>query len=212
MPQVHIVDRYMATLNKFNITNDGKGLDYFIPELDEVKQSDLPSSHLFGYIGIVIGAAHSTKKMPAEKLKELCSKIHFPIILLGGKEDFATGEKIAEVDRGHVYNACGKFSLNESADIVRKAKLIITHDTGLMHIAAAFKKSIISIWGNTVPSFGMTPYYGNVQMPNALFEVANLRCRPCTKIGFDACPKKHFKCMKQQNIDAIVATVQQMLQ
>lgn len=212
MPQVHIVDRYMATLNKFNITNDGRGLDYFIPELDEVKQSDLPSSHLFGYIGIVIGAAHSTKKMPVEKLKELCTKIHFPIILLGGKDDFAFGEKIAEVDRGHVYNACGKFSLNESADIVRKAKLIITHDTGLMHIAAAFKKPIISIWGNTVPSFGMTPYYGNIQMPQAVFEVTSLKCRPCTKIGYDTCPKKHFKCMNLQNIDTIVATAQQMLQ
>jgi len=210
MPKVHIVDRYLATLNKFNVVNDGKGLDYFIPELDEVKQTDLPLSHIFGYIGLVIGAAHNTKKLPVEKLKELCTKIHYPIVLLGGKEDRAIGEQIADVDRGHVYNSCGKFSLNESADIVRKAKLIITHDTGLMHIAAAFKKPIISIWGNTVTAFGMTPYYGNVQMPNAIFEVTNLGCRPCTKIGYDSCPKKHFKCMNLQNIDAIVASVESM--
>jgi heptosyltransferase-2 len=210
MPKVHIVDRYLATLNKFSVVNDGKGLDYFISEIDEVKQTDLPLSHVFGYIGLVIGAAHNTKKLPVEKLKELCSKIHYPIILLGGKEDRAIGEKIADVDRGHVYNSCGKFNLNESADIVRKAKLIITHDTGLMHIAAAFKKPIISIWGNTVTTFGMTPYYGNVQMPNAIFEVTNLGCRPCTKIGHNSCPKKHFKCMNLQNIDAIVASVEAM--
>ena len=210
MPKVHIVDRYMATLSKFNVVNDGKGLDYFIPEMDEIKQADLPLAHVFGYIGLVIGAAHNTKKLPVKKLKELCSKIHYPIILLGGKEDRAIGEEIADIDRGHVYNSCGKFSLNESADIIRKAKLVITHDTGLMHIAAAFKKPIISIWGNTVPAFGMTPYYGNVQMPNALFEVNNLRCRPCTKIGYNSCPKKHFKCMNLQNIDAIVTSVEAM--
>jgi heptosyltransferase-2 len=73
-----------------------------------------------------------------------------------------------------------------------------------MHIAAAFKKPIISIWGNTVPTFGMTPYYGNMQAPNAIFQIENLKCRPCTKIGFDRCPKRHFNCMQQQNIDAIV--------
>jgi heptosyltransferase-2 len=211
MPNVHIVDRYMETLSKFNVTNDGNGLDYFIPELDEVKQSDLPSSHLFGYIGLVIGAAHNTKKLPVEKLKELCSKIHYPIILLGGKEDKETGDIIAAVDKGNVYNACGKFNLNESADIVRKAKLIITHDTGLMHIAAAFKKPIISIWGNTIPSFGMAAYYGNIQMPNATFEVGNLKCRPCSKIGHNSCPKRHFNCMNQQNIDAIVNSVNALL-
>ena len=211
MPNVHIVDRYMDTVKSFNVTNDGKGLDYFIPALDEVKQRDIPSSHLFGYIGLVIGAAHNTKKLPVEKLKELCSKIHYPIILLGGKEDRAIGEEIANTDEGKIYNSCGKFSINESADIVRKAKLIITHDTGLMHIAAAFKKPIISIWGNTVPSFGMTPYYGNIQVANATFQIENLKCRPCTKIGYDACPKKHFKCMNLQNINAIVNTANEML-
>jgi ADP-heptose:LPS heptosyltransferase len=210
MPNVHIVDRYMETLHKFHISNDGKGLDYFIPAMDEVKQNDLPASHLFGYIGLVIGAAHNTKKLPVEQLKELCTKLNYPIILLGGKEDRSIGEAIATVDNVRIYNSCGKFNLNESADLVRKAKLIITHDTGLMHIAAAFKKPIISIWGNTVPAFGMTPYYGNITVANAKFEVEKLSCRPCTKIGYNACPKKHFKCMKQQNIDAIVATAMQM--
>ena len=210
MPSIHIVDRYLATLSEFDIVNDGKGLDYFIPELDEVKQSDIPSSHLFGYIGLVIGAAHNTKKLPLEKLKELCSKLNYPIILLGGKEDRKIGEELTEIDSTKIYNSCGKFSINESADLVRKAKLIITHDTGLMHIAAAFKKPIISIWGNTVSSFGMTPYYGNTSVPNFRFEVENLRCRPCSKIGYNTCPKKHFKCMKMQNIDGIVATAESM--
>ncbi len=207
MPGLHIVDRYMETVKSFGIENDQEGLDYFIPEKDEVNLKDIPVSHLAGYIGIVIGAAHNTKKLPVEKLKELCSKIDHPIILLGGKEDAENGSLIASVDPVKIYTACGKFKLNESADLIRKAKLIITHDTGLMHIAAAFKKPIISVWGNTVPEFGMTPYYGKEEIPNSKFQILNLRCRPCSKIGFDKCPKGHFKCMKEISTESILKSV-----
>ena len=211
MPDVHIVDRYMKTVESFGVINDGVGLDYFIPGKDEVKQVDIPVSHHLGYIGLVIGAAHNTKKLPVEKLKELCSKIDHPIILLGAKEDNENAKEIASVDPIKIYNACGKFNLNESADLVRKSKLVITHDTGLMHIAAAFKKKIISVWGNTVPEFGMYPYYGKDQIRNFKFEISGLRCRPCSKIGYTKCPRGHFKCMKQISMDAVVETARQYL-
>ena len=211
MPDLHIVDRYMKTVESFGVKNDGEGLDYFIPGKDEVKQMDIPVSHHLGYIGLVIGAAHNTKKLPVEKLKELCSKIDHPIILLGGKEDNENAKQIASIDPIKVYNACGKFNLNESADLVKRSKLIITHDTGLMHIAAAFKKKIISVWGNTVPEFGMYPYYGNTQAPNFQFEINGLRCRPCSKIGYAKCPRGHFKCMKQISMDAVAETARQFL-
>jgi len=201
LPKVHIVDRYLATVKSFGVKNDGQGLDYFIPAKDEVKTEDIPTSHQFGYIGVVIGAAHNTKKLPIHKLKELCSNINHPIILLGGPEDKNAGDEIASVDEIKIYNACGKFNLNESADLVRKAKVIVTHDTGLMHIAAAFKKVIISVWGNTVPSFGMTPYYGDYQNKETRFEVEKLWCRPCSKIGYSKCPLGHFKCMEQQDVE-----------
>jgi heptosyltransferase-2 len=189
----------MATVEKLGVVNDGLGLDYFIPENERVKKDDIPFSHSHGYVAIAIGAAHNTKKLPVEKLQELVEKIKYPIILLGGKEDFLNGEKVAESDTVKIYNACGKFSLNESADIVSNAKLVISHDTGLMHIAAAFKKNILSVWGNTVPSFGMVPY----QTIYEVFQVNKLWCRPCSKTGFDKCPLGHFKCMKNQSMDAI---------
>ncbi|HEV3326245.1 MAG TPA: glycosyltransferase family 9 protein [Puia sp.] len=160
MPAVHIVDRYMETIAGFGIRNDGAGLDYFIPGKDELKPEDIPTSHQAGYIGVVIGAALPTKKLPFHKLAELCEKARQPLILLGGPEDAAVGEKLAAIDPIKIYNACGKFNLNESAGLVRQAKLVVTHDTGLMHIAAAFKRPVVSVWGNTVPEFGMYPYYG----------------------------------------------------
>ena len=213
MPDLHIVDRYMKTVESFGVINDEEGLDYFIPQKDEVKQKDIPVSHHAGYIGLVIGAAHYTKKLPVDKLKELCTRIDHPIILLGGKEDNEKGKQIATVDPVKVYNACGKFNLNESADLVKKSKLIITHDTGLMHIAAAFKKKIISVWGNTVPEFGMYPYFGKSHPASGgtKFQITGLSCRPCSKIGYSQCPRGHFKCMRQISMDAVAETARQYL-
>lgn len=214
LPDVHIVDRYMDTLKSLGVKNDGRGLDYFVPEKDRVKESDIPAGHLAGYIGVVIGAAHNTKKLPLHKLKELCAAIDHPIILLGGKEDRENGEQIAGVDPHKIYNSCGKFNINESADLVRRAKLIITHDTGLMHIASAFKKPVISIWGNTVPQFGMYPYYGALpantpkdKLPYDIMEVKPLYCRPCSKIGYNKCPLGHFKCMEKISMQEVVDNV-----
>jgi len=211
LPKVHIVDRYIKTVETFGVKNDGAGLDYFISEKEETKKNDIPASHHLGYITCVIGAAHNTKKWPVEKWKEFATQINHPLILLGGKEDLAAGEEIASVDSVKIYNACGKFSLNESADLVRKSKLVVTHDTGLMHIAAAYKKKIISIWGNTVPSFGMTPYYGNNSIQNSLMQVSGLWCRPCSKIGYDKCPFGHFKCMNKTAPGAVLDAVRQLL-
>lgn len=211
LPDVHIVDRYLATLKSFGVTNDGRGLDYFIPEKEETKKNDIPHSHHAGYIACVIGAAHGTKRWPVEKWKEFAQKMDHPIILLGGREDAANGNEIASVDDVKVYNSCGKFNLNESADLVRKAKLVISHDTGLMHIAAAFKRPVISLWGNTVPSFGMYPYYGDAQVTHTILQTRKLWCRPCSKIGYDKCPLGHFKCMQRISVEEVLSAVRKRL-
>ncbi len=214
--KVHIVDRYMDTVRSLGVKNDGAGLDYFIPEKDQIKDSDLPLSHVAGYIGVVIGAALGTKQLPVEKIKAICAAIDHPLVLLGGKEDAANGELIAAIDPIKIYNACGKFNLNESADLVRKSKFIITHDTGLMHIATAFNKRVVSIWGNTVPDFGMYPYYGErflqtrSQLPYEIVETKGLWCRPCSKIGFKTCPRGHFKCMKRITVEEVMEAVKKV--
>ncbi len=211
LPAIHIVDRYLQTVKNFGVINDRQGLDYFIPDEEKVNESDIPASHQAGYIGIVIGAALNTKKMPIHKLSALCIGINHPIILLGGKEDAATGATIAAADPHKIYNACGKFSINESADLVRRSKFIITHDTGLMHIAAALNKPMISVWGNTIPAFGMTAYYSNDKITDTRFEVTGLRCRPCSKIGYNKCPKGHFKCMENISEEEIINRTDQLL-
>lgn len=215
LPNIHIVDRYVATLKPLGLKMDSLGLDYFIPEKDEVELEWLPEPFQKQYVAFCIGGTWATKRLPLERMIELCDRINKPIVLLGGPEDQQTGAEIESFfqrkqgfdtyDEGLrelgkkalVYNACGKFNLNQSASLVKQASWVFTHDTGLMHIAAAFKKEIFSIWGNTVPEFGMYPY----RTKFTIFENKKLNCRPCSKIGFNKCPKGHFKCMKENVFD-----------
>jgi ADP-heptose:LPS heptosyltransferase len=201
LPDIHIVDRYLETVRLFDVVNDHRGLDYFIPPMEEVALADLPAAFHNGYILFAIGANHATKRLPAEKITEICRITRLPVILAGGMEDASIAEIISNACGPLVWNACGKFSINQSASLVRQARVVITHDTGLMHIAAAFRKKIISVWGNTIPGFGMSPYMAGTG--SAIHEVRGLKCRPCSKLGFEKCPKKHFKCMMDQDTSGI---------
>lgn len=207
LPDVHIVDRYLDTVKSVGIENDGRGLDFFFPK--EFIEPKILQALSTGFVAVVVGAKFKTKQLPAHKLIALCAGIEKPILLIGGKEDDALGRSIADSVK-HAVNGCGKYSLLESAWFVKQAELVITHDTGMMHIAAAFKKKIISIWGNTIPEFGMYPYLpsgGN----SFISEVDGLSCRPCSKIGYDKCPKGHFKCMEEQNIQLITKRANEFL-
>ncbi|MBI9037958.1 MAG: glycosyltransferase family 9 protein [Bacteroidales bacterium] len=205
LPDIHIVDRYFQAIKSLGIKNDNKGLDFFIDENNKIERSQLPETHRNGFVGFVIGGKHSTKMLPEDKIISICKKIDKPIILLGGPEDFEKGEIIQKNFGDKVYNSCGKYSINQSASLIFLSEKVITNDTGLMHIAAAYKKKIVSVWGNTVPAFGMYPYLPEVVKENSLIvEVKNLNCRPCSKIGFKKCPKKHFKCMNLIDEEKIV--------
>ncbi|HVZ95377.1 MAG TPA: glycosyltransferase family 9 protein [Chitinophagaceae bacterium] len=208
MPGVHITQRSLNTLRRFGVKNDGLGLDYFIPEGDCIKTEDLPTSHLSGFIAIVIGANHFTKKLPVYKLKELCSLLDYPVILLGGKEEVSAGEEIAAADPVKIYNACGKFNLNESADIVRRSHVVISHDTGLQYIACAFKKPVVAVWGSTSPELDVEPYYGEIFLkkfsePPYKNIYLKLWCQPCSKYGTKKCPLGHFNCMNKMPVKEI---------
>jgi ADP-heptose:LPS heptosyltransferase len=196
LPDIHIVDRYLETLSEFNVKNDHKGLDYFIPEKDKLDLKNLPEAHRTEYLAWVIGGSYATKMLPNEKIIEVLRRTEKPIVLLGGPEDAENGKLIAEKLGPNVFNACGKFNINQSASLVEQAAKILSNDTGLMHVAAAFNKPILSFWGNTIPEFGMYPYMPENQENSTIIQVADLNCRPCSKLGHKQCPKKHFQCMQ----------------
>jgi ADP-heptose:LPS heptosyltransferase len=209
LPDIHIVDRYFQTVRLFDVVNDHQGLDYYIPLEEEILISDLPDEYRHGFIIIVIGAKHFTKQIPDDKLIELCNHIESPVILLGGNEDFEKAEHVRRNCVKKVLNLCGLYSINQSASLIRQSDLVITPDTGLMHIAAAFHKKIISIWGNTIPEFGMSPYLSDSD--SRIFQISGLKCRPCSKIGFKKCPRKHFKCMNNIDIKEVIRCANELM-
>jgi heptosyltransferase-2 len=202
LPNIHIVDRYFETVKSIGVQNDNKGLDYFINEKDEVDiPSSLPTLFHEQYNVLVVGGSYFTKQIPINQLKEICSKSLLPLILLGGKEDSNVAEQVYQLYKNKTINLCGKLNLNQSASIIQQSHKVITSDTGLMHIAAAYKKDIISLWGNTIPEFGMGPYLAGKD--SQILEVKGLSCRPCSKLGYKKCPKGHFKCMNDIKIPEI---------
>ena len=202
MPDVHIVDRYFEAVKELGVKNDQNGLDFFLAKEDEVDVSGFSSDGK--YISMAIGAQFATKKLPVSKIIEILETIELPVVIIGGKEDVKEGEEICNaLSHKKIINACGEYSIQGSASIIRQSQLLITHDTGMMHVATAYDLPIISIWGNTVPEFGMYPYRPQAQDSYAIHQVEGLSCRPCSKIGYQKCPKKHFRCMMDQDIEQI---------
>jgi len=216
MPGRHITQRSLDTIAPLGVKDDGFGLDYFIPEKDRVTVKDIPMSHSAGYVALVIGANHYTKRLPTEKLAELCRLIDYPIMLLGGKEERETGASLAKIDDVRIYNACGKFNINESADLVRKAKLVVSHDTGLLYIACAFRQPSIAIWGGTSPKLDVEPYYGSNfvhAQREPIYEnvLMGLHCQPCSKYGTSTCPLGHFNCMNKLDMKSLAGNINKRL-
>ena len=209
MPEGHIVDRNMEPLRHFNITNDGKGLDHFIPEADEFPLTDLPDYCKNGYVALVLAGTYFTKRMPVYKYRRLISEADIAFVLLGGNNEKAMADRILGWNTGNVVDFTGKLRINQSASLEKNASLVITNDTGLMHIAAAFKKKILSVWGNTSPELGMYPYFPG--RGSEILETKGLSCRPCSKLGYRQCPKKHFRCMNDIPEDRIIDWVKKEL-
>ena len=185
----HVVDRYFKTIKSLNIVNDFKGLDYFI--CDDLNLDVIVSGKFLVWC---IGASYEQKTLSINQIVQVCNNLTIPCLLLGGNNEFTKGEMIIqETTNNSIFNMCGKLSLDESAYYIKKSEVVLTGDTGLMHIAAAFHKKIISFWGCTKPLLGFSPY-----MPaNTSFQLVFApNKRPCSKHGNycqltkDGCVKK----------------------
>ena len=197
-PVSHVVLRYAEVLKPLGIPLDNRGLDFFIPaDIDEkIKQSlEFPK-----YNAIVLGGTYKTKKWLPEYYVELINKIGLPVVLLGGATEVPEAEIISKSLQVPYKNVVNTASILESAAYLKYSNVVITHDTGLMHIASAFRKPLLTIWGNTSPLFGMYPY----KTKFVVAENRELSCHPCSKLGYDACPKKHFKCIKELTPDIVL--------
>lgn len=198
MPAKHVVDRHYHTIEKLGCAPDQGGLDYFVA-IEALVDYRLIPIMANTFTAVVIGGHHMTKKLPEHKLVELLRVIVGPVVILGSEDEKVLGQKaagkLAIEGRWNIYNACGELTIAQSASVMQQATEVYSHDTGLMHIAAALGKRVHTIWGSTVPAFGMYPYGTDF----TVIQVTGLGCRPCHKHGWPACPLGHFKCMADQD-------------
>lgn len=200
LPDRHTVERYAHALRKLQsepalpleLSSELEPLELFLPPEAHTMAAQIRGRYFNQPpIGVVLGGKYATKRWPNAHFITLLNQLKRPVLLLGGPEDKAAAEEIkANLTIEH-FDAVGQYDLVLSAALVKECAYVITHDTGLMHIAAAFQKTLFVLWGNTVPELGFSAW----KTETYNLEVPDLKCRPCTKLGYDECPKGHFKCM-----------------
>ena len=203
MPRQHLVDRYIDTVAHLGVSSDHKGLDYFIPPETSV---DLDLNKPF--VAWSIGGSFTPKKLATAQVADVCNKLDIPVYLLGGPKEIGEGQAIVVAcGKRNVKSFCGKLSLDQTALLIKKSKLLLSNDTGLMHIGAAFKKTIISFWGCTKPSLGFAPY---AAAPDSVEILSNISKRPCSKHG-KSCKHKSLGCIKYIDSKVIEKAVVKLL-
>lgn len=211
MPNVHVVDRYFEAVKALGVVNDDLPCDFFLEPADLLNLSEYGLQRK-NFVAVAMGAQFATKQMPVSLMKEALQNSSVPVVLLGGKEDSERAKQLADaLPENNLLDFTGKLSIKQSGFMCREAAVLLTGDTGLMHIASAFETPTVSVWGNTVPALGMYVYAPKHPENYSIHEVNGLSCRPCSKIGYKSCPKKHFKCMLEQDTTAIHQDLMQRL-
>lgn len=223
IPITPVVDRYFRALRGLGVKNDGMGLDFFFEHQDlprteaaqalknsaSAEQLQRLSHPTRPYVVIVVGANHTTKTIPPSFIHYLASGIQADVVLIGGKGDRERlgNEHLSWPD--HVINLCGTTSISQSAYLMKHARMVISPDTGMMHIATALQVRMVVVWGNTTPLLGFAPYLPQ-EAPDGLvvsMQVDGLSCQPCSKLGKKKCPRGHFRCMKDQPWQQLVLAI-----
>jgi len=209
---VPVPERYLDAVGELNLEDDGLGCDYFIAEEDrKFAKNKIPQGRKT--LALCFGAKHFTKQYPPARYAEVLNKLFAAqaaqVLLLGGKEDAALAKEISAnvADKTHLLDFSGTCSLGETAALLAQSDAVLTNDTGLMHMASAFGKKMVVIFGSSVREFGFAPY----RTPHDILEMAELRCRPCSHIGKSKCPKQHFQCMNLISPERVVRAVQEAL-
>jgi len=206
--------RYFQALNPLKIIPDDKGADLHVPDevmkyvFHALRNAGIRSSQKI--IVLCPGAGFSNKRWLPEgfaAVGNFCAQNHNAVVvLLGSAQDVEICEKVELLMKKRALNFSGKFSLLESAGVIRHSSLVVTNDTGLMHIAQSQRRPVLAIFGPTVREFGYFPF------PDKSFVIEKkLPCRPCTKIGLNRCPKKHFRCMRDISVEEVVQAADQLL-
>lgn len=215
---VSVADRYIEPLEKIGVRSDGKGPELHIP--DEVlfgvsgKMATLRLNRYERTIGLCPTSRHFTKRWPEDRYIALGVRFarenDGKVLIFGGKDDVPLTSRIAvrineQAGAERATDLSGQLSLLETAAALEYCDVVVSNDSGLMHIASAMHRKLVAVFGSTVREFGFFPYGGTV------VERQGLTCRPCSHIGRPTCPEGHFRCMKEVEVEDVFQHVQRLL-
>ena len=199
----HIVDRYFKSVLKLAVFNDYKGIDYFLSN-----DSNFSFNTDQDYLCWCIGGTYEQKKLSYKQISNVVNKLKIPVLFLGtDKEKIISSKVIDNSESSEIYDLCGMTTIQQSAYLINKSKLVLTNDTGMMHIAAAFNVPIISFWGCTSPSLGFEAYMPAKDSEKITSPVSR---RPCSKHG-KYCRHQSNGCIKEIKSQTIYDAILRLL-
>ena len=207
---IHEVDRNLNLIKSLFSIDKKNTLNMHNSNEDKEKAISVIRDNLWEnerILGMAPGSEWESKRWPAEKFKEIiniCDKKNIKVILFGGDKDVDICREMSSYN--NVLNVCGKVSINEASELMKFCKVLLTNDTGAMHIGAASGVKIVVIYGPTVPEFGFYPY----GVEHKIIQI-DLYCRPCHIHGGKKCPEKHFRCMKEITPENVFKEIEEYL-
>lgn len=185
-----VAGRYLGAASRLGVEADGLGTEFYIDKNIKNQRGVPPGI----YAGLCPVSVWNTKRWPAENFIELGKKIAAKsgcgILIFGGPRDAEYCEGIKKSIGGPAFNLCCA-SIQETAFYLTMCRVLVTSDTGVMHVADALKIPVIALFGPTVKEFGFYPQGAASKVISV-----DLSCRPCSTKGSRKCPVGNFRCMK----------------
>jgi len=206
-----IPSAYIDAMAPLGVEDDGEGMEWqnaYGCRGQFLQKAMLDTEPEIQPIALCPGASFATKRWVQKRWVELAEKLlkgDAPIWVFGDDSDRETGEMIVKIDPERVVNFCGSLSIPESGAGLSFCRYAVTHDAGPLHMAAAVNTPVLAIFGSTVPRFGFAPF----RIPHRIAEI-DLSCRPCSHLGFNECPKEHFRCMKDLSVERVLELVKEL--
>ncbi len=210
---IHTIERYSNVLRnlgfKIDLSIESKPLTYKIDS--QVKERFINQN--MKNIGIAPFAAHKNKEYPTNLMTQVIEKLSKEgniniLVFGGGKRESQIAEKWAN-NFENVQSAIGRLSLSQEIALIGELDLIVTMDSGNMHLASLTKTKNIIIWGGTHPKMGFTPV-DNYRPELSI--IKNLSCQPCSVYGSEKCKRDDFACLYEISPFEIVKKIKENLQ
>ncbi len=211
-----VCDRYFTALEDFAISREDRKPELYLPpqtcsSIEELMAREGVNS---GYVCLAPGAAYPTKQWYADGFVEAgasLAKEETAVVITGGEADVGVGSAIQKQleEKGvKALNMAGRLSIAESAAVIKNACVVISNDSGLMHVADALDRSVVAVFGPTTRELGFYPLGEKARV----VEVHGLSCRPCTLHGDLECPEGHHNCMRLIGADEVVEEAYRLME